>query len=492
MDELLATATTSLYESRSLTRHNAAARVLHHAQQLRLGTPPERRRQTHEVHRAPDLPKLAWACSVRGRHHVFTVGPEVEVGDGYLFEGVWDGDFAAGQIHRTDLAFGSGVRLGRYAVFVPPKHCWEHLYVVVDTRDRSAVVSNSALFALLHAGLEVDHPFVRDVFAVLTPSTETAGTLGFDRYDPRVAENGRYAFYRMMFHNFTVMDGTIVLAPTLATEQFDTFAHYRAFLSASLGRLARNATDSARRVTYEPITPLSSGYDSTATAVLAAELGYRDAVTQDLTIRGTFDSGATTAAALGMDVTVVHHLLGTAPIERMGVAVADLGDVDRYGEFLTTAGMGDDVILTAMEPHLGSRLVLSGALGDAIWRRASTTSPGLPVVSRYGKSFTEFRLRVGYAFVPVPALGARFPRSIQRITRDPEMAPWTLHRPYDRPIARRLAEEAGLARGSFATGKAAVNPTVKVPKDLVLAAVRHVAERYRLRSDSDRAAPERR
>jgi hypothetical protein len=96
----------------------------------------------------------------------------------------------------------------------------------------------------------------------------------------------------------------------------------------------------------------------------------------------------------------------------------------------------------------------------------------------YGKSFTEFRLRVGYAFVPVPAIGARFPQPIRRITRLPGMAPWTLNQPYDRPIPRRIAEQAGLERGTFAVAKAAANPTLLYPPELTMAAVAQVAGRY--------------
>jgi hypothetical protein len=33
------------------------------------------------------------------------------------------------------------------------------------------------------------------------------------------------------------------------------------------------------------------------------------------------------------------------------------------------------------------------------------------------------------------------------------MAPWTIHNGYDRPIARRIAEEGGIARGTFAHRK---------------------------------------
>lgn len=478
MDEYLPAATLQLYQSRSLQRHNAAARVLQHAQQIRLGRPAKRQQQTFEVHRDPTLPALAWACTVTGAHHTFVIGPRVNVGGKFIFEGVWDGDFADGQVHRTDYAFGSGARLGKYVVFVPPKHCWEHLYVVTDDASGTTVVSNSAVFALVHTGSGPDDPFTDQVFKHLRPSTDLAVSVGFDRYDPLVVAHAGRSFYRMMFHNFTVSTGAVHLAPTAATESLDTYSQYRQFLSDVIDRLAQNGSDPLRTTPLPPITPLSSGYDSTATAVLASELGYREAVTQDLTIRGTFDSGQATGARLGMNVSLTHHLLGTDPIQTMGITLNRPEQLDLYAEFLATPGTGDNVMLAAMQEHLTDRIMLNGAMGDSIWKRRSTVTPGLPISIAYNRSYVEFRLRVGFAFVPVPALGARFPDPIRRLCRAPEMAPWTLNGGYDKPIPRRIAEEAGLPRGSFATGKAAINPTVRAPAWMVKAAVAEVATRY--------------
>lgn len=477
MENPVVAATSALYESPSLERHRAATLVLQQAQQLALGGSRRTAEQRAEVRVDTTLPALAWGCSIEGTEHTFTIGPGVEQGEGFVFEGVWDGDFAKGRVNRTEFAYGSGARLGKYVVFVPPKHCWEYLYVVVDRTTGRAHVSNSAVYALTGAGVDPDHSFTHEVFTQLRTTTDTASAAGIDRYDPEVARDERYVCYRMMFYNFMVVDGTVQIVPSAPTDYFKDFASYRGFLSRVLGRLARNGASTLRKTRLTPVTPLSSGYDSTATAVLANELGYRDAVTQDLTIRGTFDSGQRTGATLGMNVQVTHHVLGTGPIERMGINIT-AEDLDLYAEFLATAGLGDDVMLATMEEFLGQRILLSGAMGDSAWRRASTLAPGLPVRVAYGKSFTEFRLRVGYAFVPIPAMGARFPFPLRRVTASPEMAPWTLGRSYDRPIARRIAEEAGLERGTFAVGKAAANPTVRHPAHLTMAAVAQVAARY--------------
>ena len=65
----------------------------------------------------------------------------------------------------------------------------------------------------------------------------------------------------------------------------------------------------------------------------------------------------------------------------------------------------------------------------------------------------EFRLVVGFIHVPFPFLGARRMSDILRITESSEMDPWRLGNLYDRPIARRIAEKAGVPRQLFGQSK---------------------------------------
>ena len=68
---------------------------------------------------------------------------------------------------------------------------------------------------------------------------------------------------------------------------------------------------------------------------------------------------------------------------------------------------------------------------------------------------TEFRLRADFVDVPLPVFGMSQNESLQRITELEEMRPWSVGGYYDRPIPRRIAEEAGIPRGSFGTVKRA-------------------------------------
>jgi len=65
----------------------------------------------------------------------------------------------------------------------------------------------------------------------------------------------------------------------------------------------------------------------------------------------------------------------------------------------------------------------------------------------------EFRLSAGMLQCPVPFWGMRHAKEIVNITFSDEMAPWTMHNNYDRPIARRIVEEGGVPRGTFAVRK---------------------------------------
>jgi hypothetical protein len=77
-----------------------------------------------------------------------------------------------------------------------------------------------------------------------------------------------------------------------------------------------------------------------------------------------------------------------------------------------------------------------------------------------GMSLGEFRLRAGFIHVPLPWFAALQMGSVQHISRSDEMRPWVLGMDNDRPIARRILEEAGIPRGRFADAKRATSATI--------------------------------
>ena len=62
---------------------------------------------------SPRLPRLGWWADLDVSNDSLEVvhGSSVESGDGFLVEGVWDGDFSLGEFHKSEAFFGSGIRL---------------------------------------------------------------------------------------------------------------------------------------------------------------------------------------------------------------------------------------------------------------------------------------------------------------------------------------------------------------------------------------------
>jgi hypothetical protein len=67
----------------------------------------------------------------------------------------------------------------------------------------------------------------------------------------------------------------------------------------------------------------------------------------------------------------------------------------------------------------------------------------------------EYRLRAGYPIFAPACIGARHNRALHDIATSAEMRPWSVGGSYDRPLPRRIGEEAGLAREAFGNAKAA-------------------------------------
>jgi hypothetical protein len=183
-------------------------------------------------------------------------------------------------------------------------------------------------------------------------------------------------------------------------------------------------------------------------AVLASELGARRAVTvgEGKPVRGSdrlSDSGEGVARVLGMEIKVLRRL---AYMER-----DDMIEVD----FLASGMTGEDVILSSAEDELRHRLLVTGYFGDGMWWLHRPKRTLMWRLEQAGMSHTEFRLRVGYIHVPMPWLGAPQMLSVERISQSDEMRPWVLGMDNDRPIPRRILEEAGIPRGTFADAKRA-------------------------------------
>lgn len=384
-------------------------------------------------------PKLAWAAvAERGAGPVRVLhGPCVETAPDRAIEAVWDGRFADGDIDATDLVVGTGIRVrGGDVLFVSAGGTLDRLYWHRGTW--ALVVSNSlpALMALTGAGLVDGFDYAAAMASV------TRGLAGYVREIPSTRGP-----VQIVYHDNLRLSGMeVARAPKpLRAPEFRSYGAYRDYLFASAELLGRNAGAPERKNAVTPAASLSSGYDSAAAAVLARAAGARRAFTiesgqkhaTDLFRYG--DSGRPVALQLGLECLGYPRLRGTYRYE--DAVWASLGHVG-------------DANLTGFDYPEPLCLLFTGFLGDVVWDRNFPPPHGSwGRKDTSGARFSEARLELG-VFNCAPAFwGFRRERQVVRLAHLAEMRPWALGTSYDRPVPRRLAEEAGIARGTFGRRK---------------------------------------
>ncbi len=396
-----------------------------------------RLRYTFDLEVDPKLPPLAWLARIKGGTGVITVvaGRSVRSfgGDGF-FEGTWAGAPDPSGIPGATTVFGSGIVTGTDGgpTVVTPSHTMSGIFL--SGTGAGTVLSNSLVALLAATGAEL----LREG---RYPPRFALTTDGIGNSPIEVPTSRGTIDFHFWWNLELDADGNVVPVRKPDEGPFRSFADYRARLSAALGSIFANAGG------YAPAVSLSSGYDSTTVAVLAAENGCRRALTfaegRQTRKTGTDigDSGAPNAQRLGME---------SQAFDRASyMARTDLPEA----EFLATGMSGEDVIMSAYEPNLGSGLLLTGNQGNGVWRVGGSTRTDLRRSGLDGASLHEFRLRCDFVFVPLPTFGLTQRPSIMAISASEEMKPWSVGGRYDQPISRRIGEEAGLPRGSFAARK---------------------------------------
>jgi hypothetical protein len=258
-----------------------------------------------------------------------------------------------------------------------------------------------------------------------------------------------------VYHRNILVDEALRISsiPKPNPPQFPDYDSYTRFLTSEVVSVSANAGDHGRQSRYEPLATISSGYDSPACVILARSAGCRETVTFTRARRDyghQEDSGKRIADTLGLAVTE-YDSAGY-------LSQSSLREI----EFVASGVGGDDVIFTAFEDRLPGRLLYTGFHGDKVWAGAGHT-PSEDIVrgDASGASMAEFRLRVGYLNLAIPFIGCVNHPSIHNISISEEMRPWSVGGDYDRPIPRRLVEEAGVPREWFGqTKKAAAMPVV--------------------------------
>lgn len=395
-----------------------------------------------QIKLAPTLlsqwPKLAWVATMALDRYDLQVyhGPHVETGEDWLVEAVWNGDFEAGDFDLTELVFGTGIRIrDNHVVFVSAGTMMDRLYSC--QLDQQWFVGNSLPAVLACSGMSLDdeYPGYSDDIR-----TQMSGLNNYKRTLPTVTGEIQLTYYRNIQYNG---ENLVEIDKPNTTPSFTSYGKYCEFLVATAKSLQRNLESSFRAFSVQPLTTVSKGYDSCAVAAIVSEAGVQHSVTIEnaSSLLPRTDSGAEIAEHLGLSCQAYRH------------------SPDNYRhEVKIWAAAGDPAGLNLTIFNYPKQLCVffTGYRGDSLWQRErQDRSQPFRARSLDGLSMTEFRLHEGVFHCPVPFWGSLNAEEIQAIGFSEEMSPWTLGSTYDRPIPRRILENAGVPRQSFGIRKGA-------------------------------------
>ncbi len=399
---------------------------------------------------APAVPALAWIARIRDGVVDVTCGSSVRKENDAFFEGTWAGPATLTALPEATTVFGSGMVVrGSDLCFINPSHHLEGIYSArVGTE---LVLSNSFVAVLAATDLELDATFdYPSLFAAASAlcwlvddvsADGTARLLGTQVSIPTQAEPITLQYVENLTVNH---DLSVAEARKPRESEFASFADYSRRITNALASAFSNAAP------YEPVVALSSGYDSTAVAAVAAQVGCRTAVgfeTSRLMKDGADDdTGTRTATLLDLRFDLFDRL---AYLHADDIAEA---------EFMASGTSGEDIIFRAFEPAIRRKCLLTGYWAGTQWAMSHSGDwRHIAPTSTAGAGLGEFRLRADFYHLPLPVFAAAQPVGTKGLLDRAEMEPYRVGGHYDRPIPRRLAEDAGIPRGSFGVTKRAAN-----------------------------------
>lgn len=399
-----------------------------------------------DLARSAGMPRQAWLAVRRGPSLAVLAGDGVGATDGAIYEGGWALTEGPGALDPAGIHLGSGVVWGHGGdpTLVSPSHALEAVW----TAETAAGTFGSNSLALLVAAI---CPAGIDVWRarVAIRSVEE----GVNGYRREVHRSPGLRICRFV-NAFVILpeSGAPLERQQLHSPTFDGYAGYLRFLRTALGEAL--ASHGGGMTVY-----LSRGYDSPAVAVLAREAGPVEAICIDRTATGEADDGREIAARLGIPSRLVVRKSRESRVMRgetwaLALETIEPGDFEQVFEFFNGVGISEEC-QRVDDGLVAGRAVLSGWYGDTIWGLDGEPNSvlGRALGSSIAGGFGEYRLRTGFMHVPVPAFGFRAAAAIRAISASAEMVPWRVGGGYDRPIPRRIVEEAGVPRDAFGTRK---------------------------------------
>jgi hypothetical protein len=386
----------------------------------------------------PSLPNLAWCIEAKRERAFITVrhGSGVDCNTDFFYEGCWNGNLSATGLLDAYVCAASGAVIKDGTLFiVSPSNTMARIYAI--SSEHEIWISNSMAFVVAASGqaMASDYLFYQeDISSIIE---------GLDKAIKNIplqdgAQINLYSHCNILLSE----EFQLIATGKKPCPVFSSFDEYRSFLSNSLKSVLENASSTKRSFQFKPLVSISRGYDSVTCATLAKQAGCQDAfsVFDPESAEPDADNGAGLAKHLGLNV--------------IEVARNAYKELQNEYEFFCLGTGGEDVFFAPLEHNLHGRVFISGFHGDKVWEKNITkTSDQIVRGDPSGADLEEFRLRVGFIHLPIPFFGCRAHAAIVAISNSAEMSPWSLGGDYDRPICRRIAEEAGLTRSDFGQKK---------------------------------------
>ena len=225
--------------------------------------------------------------------------------------------------------------------------------------------------------------------------------------------------------------------------EFKNFEDYTRKILDVLSCIHANATDKRRRCSYGVITTISRGYDAPTASAFAASVGCNETFTF---CDKPDDDGTEIAKALGYEK--IHRVHSKAFVKNNSFLEA---------EALASGETGSTFI--AFEELYRNKILIIGSRGDSVYERLHGNVNDCfdfhegNQLSQTSLTIYENMLKNNSITLSVPLIGADKWSNMARISNSEEMKAFSIGDDYDRPIARRILEEAGVERPMFGQRK---------------------------------------
>lgn len=394
-----------------------------------------------EYKKNDNIATLSWCAKVKKDCIEVIHGNNVEITSDWFVEGAWNGNYDDGEFCTSDWFCGTGARVyDDKIIFSTSTDMTSGLFI--RRTEGEYCVSNSLylLMAIYNLHLDIQYAYYEVDFF-----TNTYGINNYKKTLHVLDDNNDDANVEVCyFSQIKMYNKQCEIIPKQDVDDFLDFSDYYSKLCSAMQNMYNNSKSISRKYRYGIVTTISSGYDAACCAAVAKTIGCDTAVTFSAKGKYKEDSGLEVAKYLGYKN--IYECDADSYKHRSDYVEA---------EYICSGELGASISFSAFDEYYAGNMVLSGERGDSIWdkncmlpNREFFFEDWYPLLGH-----AERHLWLGYIHVPMPFFhGTAWP-SIKKISNSKEMEPFSLNNDYDRPIPRRICEEAGVPREMFGMKK---------------------------------------